>query len=96
MGRNGFYKAWETLQSNKREEGIKMDTLTFAKVSGPASYNKKYLPERVWHSAGAPSLPCHSICEDELPVMPSVSCHLHKAMATQLFAQTLVNCEDVS
>lgn len=35
VGRNGFYKAWETWQSNKREEGIQMDTLTFAKVSGP-------------------------------------------------------------
>lgn len=77
VGRNGFYKAWETLQSNKRKEGIKMDTLTFAKVSGPASYNKKYLPERVWHSTGVSSLPCYSLCEDELTVTSSVSCRLH-------------------
>jgi hypothetical protein len=77
VGRNGFYKAWETLQSNKSGEGIQMDTLTFAKVSGPAFYNKKCLPKRVWHSTAVSRLPCHALCEDKLTVTPSVFHHLH-------------------
>lgn len=72
-----------------------MDTLTFAKVTGPASYNKKCLPKRVWHSTEVSSLTQHALCEDKLTVTPPVSRHLHQAMATQLFAQTPVSCEDI-
>lgn len=73
VGRNGFYKAWETWQSNKREEGIQMDTLTFAKVSGPASYCRKCLPERAWHSTGVSGLPCFlCVSVDKLTMTPTV------------------------
>lgn len=73
VGRNGFYKAWETWQSNKRKEGIQMDTLTFAKVSGPASYCRKCLPERAWHSTGVSGLPCFlCVSVDKFTMTPTV------------------------